>query len=148
MSLMALAVFMGLSARRTKLAAVALSLLVASAVLSTTVNYRLGDPSLVARARWAQRQLELLVRDRAADPAAFRPPLRVLTQDEHKFAAFGAAGLAYTLDMQAKDVVALKAAPVRGRGQMLVVPASGDVYFAPCAKWRGAWAGETGPKSQ
>ncbi len=131
MSLVAFAVLMGLSTRPTKLAAAALALLLASAMLSTLVNYRLGDPSLVARARWGHRQLELLVRDRAADPAAFRPPLRVLAQDEHKFAAFGAAGLAYTLGIRADDVVALsKAVPnVPSRGRVLVVPSSGDVYF-------------------
>jgi hypothetical protein len=131
MALVACAVLMGLSVRRTKAVGAALLLLIASSVLSTQGNYRLGYPALVARAQWGRRQLEIIGQRRAADPAAFRSPLGVSVQDEHKFASFGAAGLAYTLGMHGEDVVVLGADQAgHGRAPMLVVPSSGDVYFS------------------
>jgi hypothetical protein len=103
------------------------------AVLSSSLfvagNYRLEYPALIARARWAERQLQLLDAARRTDSRITTGRLFVRVEDVPRFQSFGAAGLAYRLGIDRRQIVGLTPNdPLPDVGPILVVPSQGDVY--------------------
>ena len=133
LAVVAYALLLGLTARNTRTTWRAALLLLIAAEVSTLGNHFLGCPAVVARAHWAQRQLDHVRPQREAHPASLAGPIYVVAADENKFASFGVPGLAYTLGLRLEDVRLLdtgEAPP--GGGLALVVPPKGDVYFLHC----------------
>jgi len=128
-ALVGYALVVGMAACTTMFMRTAVLLLIAAAAISVDGNFLLDQPSLFARARWGQRQLEQIQSMRDANPEAFQGPIYARVEDDRKFQSFGVAGLAYTLNRRAEDIVVLgPGAPVPEAGCcMIVVPDEGDV---------------------
>jgi hypothetical protein len=126
LALVAYAIVAAMAASRATTAWIGAALIVLSSAVALAGNELLPYPSLVARARWGQRQLEIVRAMREADPKAFQDRIGVQSQDDHRYTSFGATGLAYVLDKGGADIV--KFDPSKPLPMVLVVPAEGDVY--------------------
>ena len=131
MGLMAYAILVGMAAQRTRWMWTGAAMIVLSSAIGVAGNYLLPYPSLIARAHWSQRQLDIVREMRDADPRAFQTPIYLNVEDPHKFLGMSVPGLAYTLGLRVNDFVPLPSAqnPPRPSSTVLVVPAEGDVLL-------------------
>ena len=83
-------------------------LLVVSSAIAVEGTRRLDHPGLIGRARWAEYTLRELERK------APRAPLAVEVEDEQRFYAIGAHGLAWRLGLSPADVRIVPACPAQG----------------------------------
>jgi len=129
-ALVAVAFLVGTASRRSRATGWAMSLLILSSALAALGNYWLPYPSLLARARWGERQLTIVRSMQRDDPEAFKKPVYLRVEDEHKFQAFGSAGLAYALGLCEADFAIVphgEKPPLSS--PVLVIPACGDVHW-------------------
>jgi hypothetical protein len=127
-ALLAPAFVAALAADRPRVSAAAVALTAAASLLATTVALRLPEPALAARARWAERQLGALERQREADSRLARGPILVRSDDARRFQAFGAAGLAYRLGLDRREIRPAPESMAPPAGAVWVtVPARGDI---------------------
>jgi len=89
-------------------AVVAAALVGASSLVAVEGTRRLDHPGLIGRAHWAEATLRELER---SPPGA---PLSVEVEDEQRFYAIGANGLAWRLGLKPEDVRIVAACPVDG----------------------------------
>lgn len=88
-----------------RIAPVAALLLVVSSIIAVEGTRRLDHPGLIGRAHWAESTLRELER------SAPRAPLSVEVEDEQRFYAVGAHGLAWRLGLSPADVRIVPACP-------------------------------------
>jgi hypothetical protein len=130
LGLIAYALLAGLADLGQRQLATVLLLVVLSSALSTLGNFALDSPSHIGRARWAERQLQILEDLARAKPALFTAPLVVEVQDEHRFLGFRAEGISYRLGIPLEKIEVVY--PVENKSDhrtVLVVPVEGDVSF-------------------
>ena len=130
LALIAYAVLLA-NAAGSRMFPVAAAVLFASSALSTLGNHWLEEPAVLARARWGQRQLEIVAAQQAERPDRFIPPIVLWIEDEHRSDVLGPHALAYVLDRSIDDftVVHSSAAVRPPAGSVLVVPTKGDVFW-------------------
>ena len=109
----------------------AIGLLVVAAAVSTLGNYVLDYPALVARARWANRQLEIIRSLAAANPTSFQRTIYVKVEDDRKFQGFAFRAWPTRWPCPRKRSSSSRPANCAGwpRGPTIVVPQQGDVYL-------------------
>ena len=123
----AMLIALALPRLRSPVPIVLLSLL--SSALAVAGSYRLEYPALIARAKWGERQLQLMQEFRARDPRIATGRVYVRVENVARFQAFGAAGIAYRLGIDRRRIAGLSPNdPLPSGGPIIVVPPSGDVY--------------------
>lgn len=107
-------------------------LALASSVLSTVGNHALDYPSLLGRAEWGERQLKKLEAQRDRLQVSGERTLHVVVENEHRFFAIGAAGLAWRLGIPISQIVVkTSCADLQGR-QVLRMRNGGDMEIETC----------------
>jgi hypothetical protein len=123
-----LAVSVTLSAGRMRLV---LGAALLSSLLSVSGNYALDYPALLARAKWADRQLAVIRKQFPAFAERVRAEgMDVVVENPHKFLGMGLEGLAFLLDVPRnllREVAPGK--PASPSGVRLIVPDAGNAYF-------------------
>ena len=109
----------------------AAAVLFVSSALSTLGNHFLEEPALLARARWGQRQLEIVAANRPRSRSVSNSPIVLWIEDERRFDALGLYGLAYVLDRSIEDFARRprRNAVRPPAGPMLVVPSEGRRFL-------------------
>lgn len=106
-------------------------IMVAAALLSSTLsvagNYLLDYPALIARAKWADRQLALIGAQLPSVADASGAGIDVVVDDPHRFMAIGVAGLALALDLPRESFRVIAPDDPAGDARLrLIVPDYGD----------------------
>ena len=98
-------------------------LLGVSGLVAVEGTRRLDHPGLVGRARWAEATL------RELEKSPVPSPLLIQVEDEQRFYAIGAAGLAWRLGLKAEDIGRVDACPADAKN-CLVFKADGRWYWS------------------
>ena len=98
-------------------------LLGVSGLVAVEGTRRLDHPGLVGRARWAEAAL------RELEKSPVPSPLLIQVEDEQRFYAIGAAGLAWRLGLKAEDIGRVDACPADAKN-CLVFKADGRWYWS------------------